>query len=215
MSKDCLFFVGVAVLWLSTSVIHGAKVGEKAPDFQGKDSHGKTWRLSDAKGKFLVLEWHNHDCPFTQSQYKGKMQKLQQEWTAKGVLWLRVISSAPGKEGYVSSKQANLDAARNGCAATATLLDPKGVIGRAYGAKTTPHLFIIDTKGNLIYNGAVDNAPLDDDFSVLTKEGKPYENYVEQGLFEATGGAKVSIPSTVPYGCGIKYQEENLPAKLQ
>lgn len=207
MEKKSIIVAGLMALWL-TALAQAAKVGEKAPDFRGKDTHGKTWELSDAQGKFLVLEWHNHDCPFTLSQYKGKMQKLQQEWTGKGVLWLRVISSAPGKEGYVSAKRANLDATRNGCAATATLLDPQGVIGRAYGAKTTPHLFIIDPKGILIYDGAVDNAPLEDGFSSLTKDGKPYVNYVEQALFEATAGVKVSVPTTTPYGCGVKYQDK-------
>lgn len=193
------------ILFVSAVAAMGATVGEKAPEFTGKDTYGKTWKLSTLKGKFVVLEWHNHDCPFTQSQYKGKMQKLQQVWTGRGVAWLRVISSAPGKEGYVTAARANLDAARNGTAATATLLDPKGVIGHAYGAKTTPHLFVISPRGILLYNGAVDNAPLEDEMSDTTQEGHPYVNYVDEALREATSGQRVTVESTVPYGCSVKY----------
>lgn len=201
------FVLAICLLWLGVTCAQAATVGEKAPGFTGKDTFGKIKKLSDYNGKFVVLEWHNHDCPFTQSQYKGKMQKLQQEWTQKGVIWLRVISSAPGKDGYVTAKRANLDANRNGTAATATLLDPAGVIGHAYGAKTTPHIFIIDPAGNLIYNGAVDNAPLEDDFSEKNQKGEPYLNYVDHALQEATSGQEVSIKSTAPYGCSVKYKD--------
>jgi hypothetical protein len=138
--KSTHYFLTVFCLLGCVSGAQSAQVGDPAPAFTGKDSFGKAHRLSDYKGKFVVLEWHNHDCPFTLSQYKGKMQRLQQIWTSRGVVWLRVISSAPGKEGYVTAKRANLDATRNGSAATATLLDPNGVIGHAYEAKTTPRL---------------------------------------------------------------------------
>ncbi len=203
--KKTIFLLGMLALGLSATHALAAKVGEKAPDFKGRDSHGKIRRLSDNLGKFVVLEWHNHDCPFTQSQYKGKMQKLQQEWTQKGVVWFQVISSAPGKDGYVTPKKANLDASRNGAAPTAILLDPTGLIGHAYGAKTTPHLFIIDPKGILIYDGAVDNAPLEDEWPGQTKDGKPYLNYVDQALKESMSGREVSVKTTVPYGCSVKY----------
>lgn len=196
----------VLALGLCLSGAHAAQVGNPAPLFTGVDSHGKTRQLSDYQGKFVVLEWHNHDCPFTMSQYKGKMQRLQQIWTGRGVIWLRVISSAPGKEGYVTAKRANLDATRNGTAATATLLDPTGTIGHAYGAKTTPHMFVIDPKGILIYDGAVDNEPLEDEMSERTKDGKPYVNYVDQALQAATSGREVSIKTTAPYGCSVKYK---------
>ncbi len=200
------FLLKTFVFWFCLTTAQAAQVGEPAPAFTGKDTHGKTHQLSGYQGKFVVLEWHNHDCPFTMSQYKGKMQKLQQEWTGRGVIWLRVISSAPGKEGYVTAKRANLDAVRNGTAATATLLDPEGVIGHAYGAKTTPHMFIIDPKGTLIYDGAADNAPLEDGMSEHTGDGKPYVNYVDQALQDATSGRDVLIKTTVPYGCGVKYK---------
>jgi len=199
------FFI-IFVLGFLFSTAHSAQVDHPAPAFTGKDTYGKIHKLSDYQGKFVILEWHNHDCPFTMSQYKGKMQKLQQVWTGRGVIWLRVISSAPGKEGYVTAKRANLDADRNGTAATATLLDPTGVIGHAYGAKTTPHMFIIDPTGILIYDGAIDNAPLEDEMSEKTKDGKTYINYVDQALQEAVSGQEISVKTTVPYGCGVKYK---------
>ena len=195
-----------AILWFCLATAYAAHIGDPAPAFTGKDTYGKTRKLSDFQGKFVVLEWHNHDCPFTMSQYKGKMQRLQQIWTGRGVIWLRVISSAPGKEGYVTAQRANLDAVRNGTAATATILDPTGVIGHAYGAKTTPHMFVIDPKGILIYDGAIDNAPLEDEMSERTKDGKHYVNYVDQALQAATSRQEVSIKTTVPYGCGVKYK---------
>jgi len=165
-------------------------------------------KLSDYKGKFVVLEWHNKDCPFVKAQYgKGKMQNLQAKWTAKGVVWLRMISSAPGKEGYLTAEQARESATEQGAKATDTLLDPEGVVGQAYGAKTTPHMFVINPKGILIYNGAIDNAPLTDESVVKTKEGEAYVNYVDRALQESVvEKKKVAIPSTPPYGCGVKYQ---------
>lgn len=204
--KSIRYFLTVVGLLVCVAGVQSAQVSEPAPAFTGKTTYGRIYKLSDLKGKFVVLEWHNHDCPFTMSQYKGKMQRLQQIWTSRGVVWLRVISSAPGKEGYVTAKRANLDAARNGTAATATLLDPDGVMGHAYRAKTTPHMFVIDPKGILIYDGAVDNAPLEDEMSDRTRDGKPYLNYVDQALQEATSGREVSIKTTVPYGCGVKYK---------
>jgi peroxiredoxin len=204
--KKTIWIAGFITLGLF-GLAQAAKVGEKSPDFIGRDSNGKIHKLADYKSKFVVLEWHNHDCPFTQSQYKGKMQRLQQIWTGKGVVWFQVISSAPGKEGYVKAKRADLDNRRSGAMPTATLLDPSGVIGHAYGAKTTPHLFIIDPNGLLIYNGAVDNAPLEDNFSNQTQDGKPYVNYVDQALGEAFSGKEVTVKTTLPYGCGVKYKE--------
>jgi peroxiredoxin len=205
--KKIFFVWGLTALWFAVTGVWGAAVGQKAPQFTGKDTWGKIHKLSDYKGKFVVLEWHNHDCPFTQSQYQGKMQKLQQVWTKKSVVWLRVISSAPGKDGYVTAKRANLDASRSGTAATATLLDPSGVIGHSYGAKTTPHMFVIGPDGTLLYNGAVDNAPLEDAFSDRNRKGEPYVNYVDQALEEASTGQEVSVKSTAPYGCAVKYKE--------
>lgn len=158
LKKWVLFILGLAVI-TSGSAVQAAKVGDPAPDFTATDSFGKLHKLSDMKGKFIVLEWHNQVCPFVVSQYKGKMQKLQEKWTKKGVQWFTVISSAPGMEGYVEASPANDDVKKHNANVTAVFLDPKGVMGRAYGAKTTPHMFVINPKGVLVYNGAIDNAP--------------------------------------------------------
>lgn len=185
-----------------------AKVGDPAPDFTGSDTHGKQVKLSDLKGKFVVLEWHNQDCPFVKSQYsQGKMQKLQAKWTKKGVQWFTVISSTPGSEGSVDAKGANADVKKTKAHVTATFLDSDGVIGHAYGAKTTPHMFVIDPNGTLVYDGAIDNAPREDGEVAKNENGEAFVNYVDQALTEATAGKKVSVPSTPPYGCHVKYKD--------
>ncbi len=192
---------------LVASQSQAVTVGSKAPDFTCQDSMGITQKLSNYKGKYVVLEWHNQDCPFVKSQYQGKMEKLQQIWTKKGVVWFSVISSAPGAEGSVTADMANQDVKSHGAFPTATLMDPSGTVGHLYGAKTTPHMFVIDPKGRLIYNGAIDNAPLEDEMSSQNKDGQPYVNYVDQALTQAQGGQKVAAPSTAPYGCHVKYKD--------
>ena len=137
-----------------------AQIGSPAPDFHGTDSNGKTQSLDQYRGKYVVLEWHNHDCPYTIKHYQsGNMQSLQKEWTAKGVVWLTVISSAPGTQGYVDAGQENAYMKKMGAEPTAAILDPKGEIGHLYGAKTTPNMFVIDPSGKLIYAGAIDDHP--------------------------------------------------------
>ena len=178
-----------------------AKVGEAAPDFSAGDSNGQLQKLSSYRGKFVVLEWHNQGCPYTRKHYEtGNMQKLQKEWTGKGVVWLTVISSAPGKQGYVTASEENDYLRRSNASPTAVLLDPKGDLGRLYGAKTTPHMYIIDPQGRLIYNGAIDDRPTADQSDVAGAR-----NYVSQALQEATAGKPVSSASTTPYGCTVKY----------
>ena len=178
-----------------------AKVGEAAPDFSAGDSNGQLQKLSSYRGKFVVLEWHNQGCPYTRKHYEtGNMQKLQKEWTGKGVVWLTVISSAPGKQGYVTASEENDYLRRTNASPSAVLLDPKGDVGRLYGAKTTPHMYIIDPQGNLIYNGAIDDRPTADQSDVAGAK-----NYVSQALQEATAGKPVSEASTTPYGCTVKY----------
>jgi len=201
-------------LWLLALVLslgqaaQAAKVGEKAPDFTATDSHGKFHKLADLKGKYVVLEWHNQDCPFVVSQYKGKMQKLQDKWTKQGVQWFTVISSAPGMEGYVEATAANDDVRKHKAHVTATLLDPRGTLGHLYDAKCTPHMFVIDPKGTLIYNGAIDNAPRENKSSAKNKNGEPFINYVDRALQEnMVEGKKVSLPATTPYGCHVKYKD--------
>ncbi len=203
--KGIMTALAVAALSFAGAA-QAAKVGNPAPDFTGTGSNLKQYKLSDLRGKFVVLEWHNQNCPFVVSQYKGKMQKLQAKWTGKGVLWFTVISSAPKKEGYVQAPQATEDLQKTGAHVTAALLDPKGRIGRAYGAKTTPHMFVIDPKGILIYDGAIDNAPRVDEEITKAESGETYVNYVDRALTEAMEKKKkVSIPSTPPYGCHVKY----------
>jgi peroxiredoxin len=178
-----------------------AKVGEAAPDFTAGDSNGQSQKLSSYRGKFVVLEWHNQGCPYTRKHYEtGNMQKLQKEWTGKGVVWLTVISSAPGKQGYVTASEENDYLRRSNSSPTAVLLDPKGDLGRLYGAKTTPHMYIIDPHGTLIYNGAIDDRPTADQSDVAGAR-----NFVSQALQEATAGKPVSTASTTPYGCTVKY----------
>ena len=176
------------------------KVGEAAPAFSTTDSNGKTVQLADYRGKFVVLEWSNAECPFVKKHYAGNMQALQKEETAKGVAWLTVISSAPGKQGHVDGKQANALTKERGAAPTAVLLDPTGKIGHAYEAKTTPHMFVIDPKGTLVYMGGIDSIASADVEDI--PKAKPY---VKLALAEAMAGKPVTEAVTKPYGCGIKY----------
>ncbi|HET9870002.1 MAG TPA: redoxin domain-containing protein [bacterium] len=199
----CLALAALVAGW--GTFAQAAAVGKAAPDFQAVDTQGKAVSLKALKGHYVVLEWHNQDCPFVKSQYKGKMQKLQGKWTARGVTWISVISSAPGKEGSVDAAKANADVKETSSQVSATVLDPTGKIGRAYGAKSTPHMFVIDPKGTLIYDGAIDNDPLDDAVSDKTQDGGAYVNYVDQALTQSLAGEKVSTPTTAPYGCGVKY----------
>jgi peroxiredoxin len=205
--KWSLFTLALAALGMG-SLGWAATVGEPAPDFTATDSYGKLHKLADFKGKYVVLEWHNQQCPFVVSQYKSKMEKLQAKWVKQGVQWFAVISSAPGMEGYAEASQANDDMKNHKAHVTAVFLDPKGNLGHSYGAKTTPHMFVIDPKGLLIYDGAIDNAPRVDDEVAKTDGGETFVNYVDRALTESiVNGKKVSIPSTPPYGCHVKYKD--------
>ena len=177
------------------------EVGKAAPAFSGTDTTGKTWALADLRGTPVILEWTNHDCPYVVKHYEsGNMQALQQEATEAGYTWLSVISSAPGKQGHVSAEQADgLTASRN-AAPTAVLLDPKGDIGKAYGARTTPHMFIIDAQGTLVYMGGIDDKPTT---NIADVEGA--ENYVRLAMADLAAGESVGKAVTRPYGCSVKY----------
>jgi len=180
---------------------HAAKVGDPAPAFTGTDTKGKVHALSDFKGRFVVLEWHNQGCPYVKKHYgSGNMQRLQKEWTAKGVVWLTVISSAPNTQGHVTAEQADAYVREQQAAPTAVLLDPSGEIGRAYGAKTTPQMVVIDPAGRLIYDGAIDDKPTTDVADVATAQ-----NYVSAALTAAMAGKPVGTSATKPYGCSVKY----------
>lgn len=180
-----------------------ARIGANAPSFTGTDSHGKREALDQFRGKFVVLEWHNQGCPFTRKHYEsGNMQSLQKQWTAKGVVWLTVVSSAPGQQGYVTADQENAYLAKMHAAPTAALLDPDGKIGRMYDAKTTPDMYVINPQGVLIYEGAIDNRPTPDQADI-----QGAENYVNEALIQAMAGKAVATPYTRSYGCSVKYRD--------
>jgi peroxiredoxin len=191
------------VLILFVAGALAVKVGDPAPDFTGTDSHGQTHKLSQYRGKFVVLEWHNNGCPYTKKHYEsGNMPRLQKEWTDKGVVWFTVISSSPGSQGYVTADQENEYMQKMHAAPTAALLDPKGEIGHLYGAKTTPHMFVINPQGQLIYNGAIDDKPTPD-----LSDINGAKNYVSEALQEAQAGQPVAVATTRPYGCSVKYAD--------
>jgi len=176
-------------------------VGEPAPDFEGLDTQGKPHRLADYRGKIVVLEWTNHDCPYVRKHYSaGNMQAQLQEAAAQGVVWLSIISSAPGKQGHVSPAQADELTQSRQAAPHAVILDPTGNIGRAYSAKTTPHMYIIDQSGTLVYMGGIDSitSANADDIPNATQ-------YVRVALQALAAGKPISEPVTQPYGCSVKY----------
>lgn len=192
-----------AVLAVLCAAAWAARVGAPAPEFTATDSNAKVHKLADYKGKVVVLEWHNQGCPYVKKHYdSGNMQRLQKEWTARGVVWLVVISSAPGKQGYVTPAQANEYLVKMNSAPTAVLLDPEGTLGRLYDAKTSPHMYVIDAKGVLVYNGAIDSKPTSDAADIPSST-----NYVRQALEEVMAGKPVSVPTSTPYGCSVKYAQ--------
>ncbi len=196
------FLTFVALLILIASAF-AARVGEPAPDFTATDSNGKAHHLADYKGKYVVMEWHSQDCPYVRKHYEsGNMQRLQKEWTGKGVVWFTVISSASGTQGYVTAADANEYVKKMNASPTAVLLDPEGSMGHLYAAKTTPHLYIVDPKGVLIYNGAIDDHPTADPLDIPTSR-----NYVSMALNEAMSGKEVTEAATRPYGCSVKHKD--------
>jgi len=199
MKRNLLY--SLAVVTVLAGLSYGQKVGEPAPDFKATDSNGQRDELSSYRGKYVVLEWHNNGCPYTRKHYdSGNMQRLQKEWTSRGVIWFTVISSAPGQQGYVTAEQENEYLKRMNAVPTAALLDPQGEVGRLYAAKTTPHMFIINPAGVLIYDGAIDSKASTDQSDIPTAT-----NYVSQALDEAMAGKAVSTPTSRPYGCSVKY----------
>ena len=178
-----------------------ATVGQPAPDFKLTDTTGKTHALADFKGKTVVLEWVNYDCPFVGKHYdSGNMQKLQKTYTGKGVVWLSVNSSAPGKQGNFPAEKVNALLKEKAAAPTAYLQDANGAVGQAYGAKTTPHMFVIDPAGKLVYAGGIDDKKSTDVADVKTAR-----NFVSAALDEVLAGKPVTTSSAEPYGCSVKY----------
>lgn len=172
-----------------------------APDFTLTDSNGQTHSLSDFRGKYVVLEWVNFDCPFVKKHYvPGNMQSLQKEMTGKDVVWLSINSSATGKQGSYSPSEVNQIMENSGAAPTAYLFDTDGKVGKSYGAKTTPHMFVIDPEGKVAYQGAIDSIPSFDSADIPKAT-----NYVTAAIASLMSGEAVSDASTTPYGCSVKY----------
>ena len=190
-----------ALVFATATLAWAVKVGMQAPDFTGTASNGKQISLAEYRGKYVVLEWHNQGCPFVRKQYEsGNMEALQRKWTKKNVVWLSVISSAPGQQGFVTAEEENEYLQKMKASPTAVLLDPTGTIGHLYGAKTTPNMFVIDPHGKLIYEGAIDDHSTADQDDI-----KGSKNYVDAALTEAMNGGPVIVPTTRPYGCAVKY----------
>ena len=191
----------LALIAVSLTSALAQQVGTVAPSFSLPDSSGKSVALESFRGKTVVLEWTNEGCPFVVKHYgSGNMQKLQKEALAKEVVWLAICSSASGKQGHIPPADAAAAITRTGFAGTAYLLDENGQVGKLYGAKRTPELFIIDATGKIVYHGAIDNkkstAPADIPIS---------QNHIATALSELTTGKQISTPQTEPYGCSIKY----------
>lgn len=200
--------VMAAAVALGSTLLIGAPahaapaVGQKAPDFVAVDTRGKQHQLSDFAGKYVVLEWTNPGCPFVRKHYgSGNMPATQKAATAKGVVWLAINSTERAASDYLQPAALDRWMKTQSAAPTAVLMDEDGTIGQAYGARTTPHIFIIDPKGTLVYAGGIDSIP-----SARPDDIKSATNYVNQALGEAFGGKPISAAATRPYGCSIKYK---------
>jgi hypothetical protein len=190
-----------AILFSLALTAQAADSGKLAPAFALKAASGKTVSLTELKGKVVVLEWLNHGCPFVRKHYdSGNMQSLQKDAKAKGVVWLSIISSAPGKQGYVDAKGAVAEAKKYKSEATEILLDADGTVGRAFEAKVTPHMYVINAEGILVYQGAIDDKATADQADI-----KGARNYVSQALNAVVNGEKIMLQDTKAYGCGVKY----------
>jgi hypothetical protein len=199
-----LLLFGAGIILLSTDVsaqMQDPEIGAPAPAFTLTDSDGNEHSLSDYEGEWVVLEWLNYGCPFVKKHYgSGNMQSLQSEYGEMGFKWFSVVSSAPGKQGHYEPAYMNAMNAEHGNNALAVLMDPDGTVGRAYGAKTTPQMYLINPEGILLYNGAIDDTPTS---RLADIEGA--HNYLVQAIQEAMAAEPVSVPTTQPYGCSVKY----------
>jgi len=192
----------LAALAAPLAAADGPVTGKTAPAFQLTDVEGKNRSLSENKGQWVVLEWVNHGCPFVRKHYDGgNMQALQKEFTSRGVRWLSICSSAEGKQGHLSPAEWRETIKTKGSAATAVLLDPSGAVGRLYSARTTPHMFIVDPKGVLVYQGAIDDTP-----SANSSDIPNSQNYIREALNLGLSGKSIEITDTKPYGCSVKYK---------
>ncbi len=199
--KTLLLGLSLSLALLVAPAFAEVETGKAAPNFTLTDTKGTSHSLADFKGKHVVLEWYNPDCPFVVKHYKpGNMQALQKTYTDKGVVWLSINSSATGKQGHYSAAEFNKLIAESKSAPTALLLDQDGKVGKQYAAKTTPHIYIINPEGTLIYQGAIDSKPSADSDDIASSE-----NYVKTTLDAALAGKPIKVGSTKPYGCSVKY----------
>jgi hypothetical protein len=194
-------FAALAVIAVPVSA--APVVGKPAPNFVAADVNGKPVTLSDFRGKTVVLEWNNPECPFVKKHYgSGNMQKAQAASAKDGVVWLTINSGAPGKQGHLSGPEAKAFVAQAGARPTAYLLDPRGVVGKAYDAKTTPHMYIVSPAGTLVYAGGIDDKP-----TPRPADVNGARNHVLAALSELKAGKVVSVATSRPYGCAIKYSD--------
>lgn len=197
-----LVILTIALALLAFPALANVEAGAKAPDFMLQSVDGETVNLSDYAGKTVVLEWTNHECPYVKKHYEsGNMQSLQKEATAEDIVWLTIVSSAPGRQGYTEAEEAKALIQQVGAAATSRLFDPTGETGKLYGAMTTPHMYVINPEGNLVYQGAIDD---NTSANPATIEGA--RNYVRDALAAVKEGRAMDPAVTKPYGCGIKYK---------
>ena len=201
MKRRSLLLGSIPLVLAPAAAFASADLGKTAPAFTATDSNGKSWSLADLKGKVVVIETTNHDCPYVGKHYRsGNMQSQQRDATAKGVVWLTVAASAPGEQGYVTAAEANEIVAKNKAAPSAVLLDPKSTIAHAYGATVTPHMYVIDKAGMLVYKGGIDSIP-----SASTDDIPRATQYVRVALDDVLSGKQIAEASTRPYGCSLKY----------
>jgi len=194
--------IAVAVFLMTAAAYAAPEIGKPAPDFSAVDSNGKPVKLSDYRGKIVVLEWTNDGCPYVRKHYgSNNMQTLQKEEAAKGVVWLTIISSAPGSQGYLTGDEANKLTETRGAAPSAVVLDPEGAVGHFYDARTTPHMFIVNGDGALVYMGGID-----DKATTAVEDIKTAKNYVRAALDDLAAGAPIENAVTRPYGCSVKYK---------
>ena len=196
-----IFLFLMSVLFINIQASDKAEIDKKAPDFKLTDTKGKEHSLSDFKGKYVVLEWNNFDCPFVKKHYDSKnMQSLQKKYTGKDVVWLTINSSASGKQGNYSSADLNKKILNYEGSMTAYLVDESGKVGQMYGAKTTPHMYVINPEGTLVYAGGIDDTPSTDVDDVPKSK-----NYVAAALEASMAGEKIEVKTSKPYGCSVKY----------
>lgn len=192
-------FIALTALIVCATTSFAAEVGKPAPDFTGTDIFGKTVKLSDHKGKIVVIESYNPDCPYCKHHFAGAAQELQKEMADKGVVWLLVSSAGKSHSSYRNPADAQKEWADQKLAATTWIDDNSGMIGRLYGMKTTPHCFVIAPDGTLVYNGAIDDHPKP------SGDPRKAKNYVRAAVNELLAGKPVTVKQTKPYGCGVKY----------